>query len=238
MGAILRVAAARGVPVIEDAAQAIGASRDGRRVGEGSLAATLSFFPSKNLGAMGDGGMVLTDDAAFAARVRLLRNHGQEPKYVCQTLGGNFRLDELQAAVLRAKLPYLDGWTRRRQEHAATYRALVARSAIPADRFHLPAEAPAVRHVYNQLVVRTPERDGLRDWLTARGISTAVYYPVPLHLQPAFADLGHKEGSFPEAERAARETLALPLYPELTHDSIATVVEAVEAYFAGARAPR
>jgi len=231
MRAIHAVAAQTKVPVVEDAAQAIGASRGGHRVGRGSVAATLSFFPSKNLGAMGDGGMILTDDAAFAARLRLLRNQGQEPKYVSSVAGGNFRLDELQAAILRAKLPHLDAWTTARQRNVATYRAMLADRRIAPELLSVPDEAPESRHVYNQLVVRTPHRDALRAHLTARSIDTTVYYPVPMHLQPAFAAWGYRAGDFPESERAARETLALPLYPELTADAIAYVVDEVSAFF-------
>jgi dTDP-4-amino-4,6-dideoxygalactose transaminase len=233
MRAIQAIADAHGVPVVEDAAQAIGARRDGLPVGRGSLAATLSFFPSKNLGAMGDGGMVLTDDGDFAARVRRLRNHGQEPKYVSQAVGGNFRLDAMQAAVLRAKLPYLDGWTALRQRHVASYRGRLANSRLGPDVLELPFEAPDVRHVYNQLVVRTPRRDALRRHLTDRGIATAVYYPEPLHLQPSFALWGYGPGAFPESERASRETLALPLYPELPESSLESVVAELTSFFAG-----
>jgi dTDP-4-amino-4,6-dideoxygalactose transaminase len=232
MGAVHAIASTKGVPVLEDAAQAIGARRGGRPVGSGSIGATLSFFPSKNLGCMGDGGMLITDDEAFAQRVRLLRNQGQKPKYVSQVIGGNFRLDELQAAVLRAKLPHLDRWTLARNEHVKTYRAAFAAKRIAPNVLSLPHEAPGVRHVYNQFVVRTPRRDALRDHLTACGIGCAVYYPLPMHLQPCFASWGYTPGDFPESERAARETLALPLFPELTSASIARVVDEVASFFA------
>ncbi len=237
MAAIHAVASSRGLAgaVVEDAAQAIAASRDGHPIGHASAAATLSFFPSKNLGAMGDAGMVLTSDDELAARLRRVRNHGQEPKYSARVLGGNFRLDEIQAAILRAKLPYLEGWTAARQRVAARYRALVASAGIPHDRLALPDEAPGVRHVYHQFVVRTAragDRDALRAWLGDRGMATAVYYPVPVHLQPAFAALGYREGAFPEAERAARETLALPIYPELADEAVERVVAAIAEFFA------
>jgi dTDP-4-amino-4,6-dideoxygalactose transaminase len=228
MTRIHEVASSHGVPVLEDGAQAIGARFDGRPMGHGSLGATLSFFPSKNLGAMGDGGMVLTDDDAFAARVRLLRNHGQEPRYHCREVGGNFRMDELQAAILRAKLPYLEGWTARRRRLAARYR-----SGFEAHGLTLlsPVDVRA-SHVHHQLVMRTPERDALRAHLERQGIATAVYYPVPLHLQQAFAPWGYARGAFPVAERAAEETLALPLYPELPEEDVDAVVAGVAAFFA------
>ncbi len=234
MRRIHAVARDHDVPVVEDAAQAIGARRDGVPVGRGSRAATLSFFPTKNLGAMGDGGMVLTDDDDFATRVRLLRNHGQEPRHTCRIVGGNFRLDELQAAILRAKLPRLGAWTAARQRLAALYRRLFEDRSIGEGDLALPREATDVHHVYNQFVVRTPRRDALRVRLEARGVATAVYYPVPMHLQPAFASWGYAPGDLPEAERAARETLALPLYPELGDDAVAYVVDQVAAFFAGA----
>ena len=230
MRAIRAVGDARHIPVLEDAAQAIGARRDDRPVGYGSVGATLSFFPSKNLGCMGDGGMVITDDPDFARRVRLLRNQGQQPKYTSQMVGGNFRLDELQAAVVRAKLPYLDGWTAARQAHAAHYRAAFAERKLAPSLLTVAPELPDVRHVYNQLVIRTPHREALREHLTARGIGCAVYYPVPMHLQPCFADWGHVRGDFPESERAADETLALPLYPELSAASVDRVVDEVSSF--------
>ena len=235
MRAIHAIADARKIPVLEDAAQAIGARRGDLPVGRGSVGATLSFFPSKNLGCMGDGGMVISDDADFARRVRLLRNQGQEPKYTSQLVGGNFRLDELQAAVVRAKLPRLDGWTSARQVHAAHYRAAFAQRALAPSLLTVAPEVPGVRHVYNQLVIRTPRREALREHLTARGIGCAVYYPVPMHLQPCFADWGHVRGDFPESERAAVETLALPLYPELSAASVDRVVDEVCSFLTAAR---
>ena len=230
MTAIHEVATARSIPVIEDAAQSIGARRDDRPVGRGSSFATLSFFPSKNLGAMGDGGMVLSDDDDLASRVRLLRNHGQQPKHLSQIVGGNLRLDEIQAAVLRAKLPRLDRWIAARQGVAAHYRTAFAGRQIDPALLALPREATNVRHVYNQLVVRTPRRDALVDHLTRHGIGCAVYYPLPMHLQPCFASWGYSRGQFPEAERAARETIALPLHPELTAASIERIVDEIAAF--------
>ncbi len=231
MNAVTRIADARSVPVLEDGAQAIGAVRDDRPMGRGTRGATLSFFPSKNLGCMGDGGMVVTDDDAFAERVRLLRNQGQKPKYFSQIVGGNFRLDALQAAIVRAKLPYLDGWTAARQKLAAHYRAAFADARLPTELLELPFEAPGIRHVYNQFVVRTPRRDALAAHLAAKGIATTVYYPQPMHLQACFADWGHRPGDFPESERAANESLALPLYPELDPNDVARVVAEIAAFF-------
>jgi dTDP-4-amino-4,6-dideoxygalactose transaminase len=234
MRAVHAVADARKIPVLEDAAQAIGARRDDLPVGRGSIGATLSFFPSKNLGCMGDGGMVISDDADFAGRVRLLRNQGQKPKYTSQMVGGNFRLDELQAAVVRAKLPRLDAWTAARQAHARHYREAFAAQNLGPRLLTVTPEVPNVRHVYNQLVIRTPHREALREHLMARGIGCTVYYPVPMHLQPCFADWGYAPGAFPESERAANESLALPLYPELSSASVDRVVDEVSSFLLAA----
>jgi dTDP-4-amino-4,6-dideoxygalactose transaminase len=211
------------VPVIEDAAQAVGACKIQ------GLASCLSFFPSKNLGAFGDGGALCTDDPAFAARVELLRAHGSKPKYVHQLVGGNFRLDALQAAVLRVKLPHLPRWTAARRTNAQRYRQLFAATpGIPAELV-VPADAPG--HIYNQFVIRAPRRDGLRQHLTELGIGTEIYYPLPFHLQPCFPDLGYAEGAFPEAEGASREVLALPIYPEMTEEQQAYVVGQVASFY-------
>jgi dTDP-4-amino-4,6-dideoxygalactose transaminase len=234
MEKLLAVAAAHRVPVLEDGAQAIGARHNGQPMGKGSSGATLSFFPSKNLGCMGDGGMVISSDADFASRVRLLRNHGQEPKYISRIVGGNFRLDAMQAAIVRAKLPYLEGWTRARQNHAKKYRAAFENANLDSELLSLPYEAEGAHHVYNQFVVRTKMRDRLRAYLETRGIMTAVYYPRPMHLQPCFACWGYSKGSFPEAERAADECLALPIYPELEPLAIEHVVREVVAFFSHA----
>jgi dTDP-4-amino-4,6-dideoxygalactose transaminase len=231
MRAVHAVASAKKVPVLEDAAQAIGARRDELPVGAGSIGATLSFFPSKNLGCMGDGGMVISDDPDFTKRMRLLRNQGQQPKYTSQLVGGNLRLDEIQAAIVRAKLPYLDGWTAARNKLAQAYRQAFASHRIDPELLSLPHEAPAVRHVYNQFVVRTPRRDALMKHLGEQQIATAVYYPVPMHLQPCFSHWGHRAGDFPESERAANESLALPLYPELAPAALDHVVDAVATFF-------
>jgi len=219
---------AAGIPVVEDAAQALGATG----VGEVGVATTLSFFPSKNLGAAGDGGMVLTDDAAFADRVRLMRTHGSRPKYVHGVVGGNFRLDTLQAAVLLAKLPFLDGWQRRRAANARRYR-----EGLAATPLVLPDDAPG--QVWHHFVVRVPDaRDALRGFLKERGVETEVYYPLAMHLQPCFRDLGGREGDLPEAERATREVLALPVHPDLTDAQLDHVVASVSAFYAAPFADR
>ena len=226
MDPLLEICAAAGIPLIEDAAQAIGASCHGRQAGTMGAAGCFSFFPSKNLGAFGDAGLVTTSDAALAAEVALLRNHGAEPKYLHQRIGGNFRLDALQAAVLRVKLPHLPAWTAGRRRNAARYEALFAASPV-ADVVHRPAEPVGYHHIYNQYVIRLPERDRVRRELADRGIGTEVYYPVPFHLQECFAGLGYREGAFPVSERAAASSLALPIYAELTGEQQATVVDEV-----------
>lgn len=214
--------AAAPCPIVEDAAQSIGAGP------VRGLAATLSFFPTKNLGALGDGGAVLTDDAALAERVALLRGHGARPKYHHVELGGNFRLDALQAAVLQVKLEHLARWTEARRRHAARYRALFAAAQLPPE-VRLPAEDAA--HVYHQFVVRVRRRDALRAWLGERGVGTEVYYPEPLHLQPCFAELGYRPGAMPVAERACGEVLALPIQPALGAEQQRWVVEQIVAFY-------
>jgi dTDP-4-amino-4,6-dideoxygalactose transaminase len=228
MDAIGRTAANAGVPILEDAAQAIGSVYRGRQAGAFGLGAGFSFFPSKNLGAFGDAGLVTSNDGAFASRVRLLRNHGAERQYFHQHVGGNFRLDALQAAVLRVKAPHLAGWTERRRSNADRYRALFRDAGLDG-RVGLPVEMDGCRHIYNQFVVRVPERDRVKASLAARRIGTAIYYPVPFHLQECFAHLGYPAGAFPHAEAAARETLALPIYPELREGQQAAVVAAMGA---------
>jgi dTDP-4-amino-4,6-dideoxygalactose transaminase len=226
MDALLSVTTAAGVPVIEDAAQAIGARYRGRQAGSMGIAGCFSFFPSKNLGAFGDGGVVTAADDTLAHEMALLRNHGAEPKYLHQRIGGNFRLDALQAAVLRVKLPHLDRWTAGRRANAARYAALFA-PLESAGRVTLPIEPVGYHHIYNQYVIRLADRDRVRRDLTARGIGTEVYYPVPFHLQECFAGLGYGAGAFPHAERAAATSLALPIYAELTEAQQATVVDEV-----------
>ena len=226
MDAVLDIAAAAAVPVIEDACQAIGAQCRGRQAGSMGMAGCFSFFPSKNLGAFGDGGLVTTNDAAFGRELRILRNHGADPKYIHRRIGGNFRLDALQAAVLRVKLPHLARWTDMRRGNAARYERLFRDAAIAA-RIILPIEPPGFHHVFNQYVVRVPDRDRVRERLARAGIGTEVYYPVPFHLQECFAPLGHAPGAFPEAERAATTSLALPIYGELTPAQQEAVVAAL-----------
>jgi dTDP-4-amino-4,6-dideoxygalactose transaminase len=218
---IVRVAQTHRLVVIEDAAQAIGAEYYGRRAGSIGEMGCFSFFPSKNLGGFGDGGMITTNDEALAARLRLLRTHGSTKTYRHEMVGGNFRLDAIQAAVLRVKLKYLDRWTEGRRRNAALYRELLLPSVT------LPIEVPGHRHIYNQFVIRTSMRDALLERLREHGIGHAVYYPLPLHLQPCFQDLGGKPGDFPVSETAARESLALPIYPELTPDMIRYVAETI-----------
>jgi dTDP-4-amino-4,6-dideoxygalactose transaminase len=218
------------VPLIEDAAQAILAAAGGWPAGAWGEAAAVSFYPTKNLGAFGDGGMLLTRNARAASRARRLRDHGQRRRYVHEEAGYNSRLDEIQAAVLLRKLRHLDGWSEARRALAATYQGAFAAAGL-GDIVRLPVERPGHRHVYHQYVVRVPRRNRLRAFLAARGIGTAVYYPVPLHLQPALADLGHRRGDFPAAERAAREVLALPMFPELRPDEVAQVVDGIRAFY-------
>jgi dTDP-4-amino-4,6-dideoxygalactose transaminase len=234
MDALGTIAGKAGVPIIEDAAQAIGSRIDSRQAGTFGLSACFSFFPSKNLGAFGDAGMVTTGDASMADALRLVRNHGAEQQYFHRIVGGNFRIDALQAAVLRVKAPHLPGWTEGRRRNAATYRQLVADAGL-SDRVGLPVELAGRYHIYNQFVVRVPDRDRVKEALAARRIGTAIYYPVPFHLQECFAHLGYREGAFPHAERAARETLALPIYPELTDAQLAAVVSALADALNGGR---
>jgi dTDP-4-amino-4,6-dideoxygalactose transaminase len=217
--------------IIEDAAQAIGTeTAEGVRVGAIGDIGCFSFFPSKNLGAFGDAGLCTTADPVLAERMQVLRVHGGKPKYFHALVGGNFRIDELQAAVLRVKLKYLDGWTAARQRNAAYYDAAFADAAL-APRLRTPQPAAAGRHIYNQYVVRAVNRDALRAHLSERRIGTEIYYPVPLHRQACFAALGYAAGDFPESERAAAETLALPIYPELSSAQLDAVVGAVREFY-------
>jgi dTDP-4-amino-4,6-dideoxygalactose transaminase len=231
MGAVCALAARHDLKVIEDAAQAIGAADAAqRRAGSYGAVGCLSFFPTKNLGAFGDAGMCVTNDAGLAERMEVLRVHGGKPKYYHAFIGANFRIDELQAAVLNIKLRYLDAWTAGRQRNAAYYDAAFARAGL-ARTVVTPHAAPGLRHIYNQYVIRTTDRDALRAHLADAGVGTEIYYPVPLHLQQCFAYLGHRPGEFPHSERAAAETLALPIYPELTEAQLQYVVETVAAYY-------
>jgi dTDP-4-amino-4,6-dideoxygalactose transaminase len=224
MDPILVVAERHDLYVIEDAAQAIGAEYKGRRAGSLGHLGCFSFFPSKNLGGFGDGGMVVTNDPDLADRVRLLRSHGARPKYYHKVVGGNFRLDALQAAVLRVKLKHLDAWTAVRQRNAERYRQLFTAAGVDVG---LPCDAGYGRHIYNQFVIRSRRRDALMAHLKAHGVGCEIYYPAPLHLQECFADLGYKVGDFPASEQAAQETLAIPIYPELSEAQQETVVRAV-----------
>ena len=232
---LLHLAREHGAVVIEDAAQAIGAELDGKRAGSVGDYGCFSFFPSKNLGGAGDGGMVVCQDPARAERLRTLRAHGGKTKYFHEMIGGNFRLDALQAAVLQVKLKYLDAWTAGRQANAARYRELFTASGKVVDvdalrkpgELVLPRELPGRRHIYNQFVIRVTDRDALRAQLTARGIGCEVYYPRPFHQQECFAYLDYAADAFPHSERACEQCLALPIYPELTPAQLDTVVTAV-----------
>ncbi len=226
MDPILAAARSAGVAVVEDACQAIGATYKGRPAGSMGTAGCLSFFPSKNLGAFGDAGLVTTGDSGLAHEIRLLRNHGAEPKYVHTRIGGNFRMDARQAAVLRVKLPHLPRWTAMRRENAARYEALFAAAGL-GRLVSLPVTPPGYGHIFNQFVVRVQNRDRVRACMTGRGIGTEVYYPVPFHLQECFASLGYGRGDFPHAEAAAASTLALPIYAELTAGQQEAVVAAL-----------
>jgi len=226
MSRIQEIAAAHKLPVIEDAAQAIGARHEGRATGSFGAAGCFSFFPSKNLGGAGDGGMITTNDAALAERLKLLRVHGARTKYEYEVLGVNSRLDALQAAILRVKLRHLDGWANARRKNAERYRALFHEFRLEA-RVTGPAVPTGFMHVYNQFTIRVKERDALREYLQGRGIPTEIYYPKPLHLQKAFGYLGYKAGDFPLSETASTEVVSLPIYPELSKEQQRSVVSAI-----------
>jgi dTDP-4-amino-4,6-dideoxygalactose transaminase len=230
MDPLMAIAKQYGLKVIEDAAQAIGTEYNGVRVGSIGDIGCFSFFPSKNLGAFGDAGLCTANDAALAESMRVLRVHGGKPKYFHAVIGGNFRIDELQAAVLRVKLKYLDGWTEARRRNAAFYDAAFAAAGL-AGKVSTPQAVNNGRHIFNQYVVRVQKRDALKDFLTAHSIGTEIYYPVPLHLQKCFAYLNHAAGEYPESERAAEETLALPIYPELEQAQLKAVVASVAEFY-------
>lgn len=239
MGPMLALAEDRGISIVEDAAQAIGAQyRDGRRAGSMGQIGCFSFFPSKNLGALGDAGMIVTNDSELAEQVRILRAHGARPKYCHKVIGGNFRLDALQAAVLNVKLNHLDKWSKLRQQNADLYRELLShdgfaeRAGIRLPRAIYDSARLPFHHVYNQFVIVVEDRDGLRRYLNQNGVDTEIYYPVPFHLQACFRSLGYEAGDFPYAESAAEHTLALPIYPELTREMQEYVVLAIRAYYA------
>ncbi|HEX8140308.1 MAG TPA: DegT/DnrJ/EryC1/StrS family aminotransferase [Pyrinomonadaceae bacterium] len=242
MDEIMEVARHHKLYVIEDAAQAIGAEYGGRRAGSIGDLGCFSFYPTKNLGGFGDGGLVTTNDPGLDERVKRLRNHGYAARYYNKEVGGNFRLDAIQAAVLRVKLKYLEEWTEARRRNATRYSTLFEEAQLVLSGLHpsaplkengvlLPAEAQDSRHIYNQFVIRTRRRDELQGFLRERGVGTEIYYPVPLHLQECFAGRGWTEGDYPQSERAARETLALPIYPELTAEQQAVVVETIREFF-------
>jgi dTDP-4-amino-4,6-dideoxygalactose transaminase len=218
-----------GVPVVEDAAQAIGATYKGQPVGGLGACGCFSFFPSKNLGAFGDAGLLATNDAALARRARLLRTHGMEPRYYHQLVGGNFRMDAMQAAILRVKAPRLAAWTEARRLNATRYVRMIREAGLDG-RIVLPHEPQGFRHIFNQFVIRTADRDGLKTHLDERGIGNEIYYPVPFHLQPCFADLGYAAGDFPHAERAAAESLAIPIFGELILEQQQAVVGAIAEF--------
>jgi dTDP-4-amino-4,6-dideoxygalactose transaminase len=226
---ICALAKQRNIPVIEDAAQSIGSEYKGRRAGSIGDIGCFSFFPSKNLGCFGDGGMCTTNDPAVADRLKALRVHGSKVKYYHEVVGVNSRLDALQAAVLRVKLPHLDSWSAGRQRNADLYRKLIAAQNVPVIVPH-PARYQT-RHIYNQFVICGERRDQLRKHLEQHGIGTEVYYPLPLHLQPCFAHLGYREGDLPVSEQLAKESLALPIYPELKSDDIEYVVDRIGEFY-------
>jgi dTDP-4-amino-4,6-dideoxygalactose transaminase len=229
MDPILAIGQRHGIPVIEDAAQAIGATYKQRPVGGIGTLGCFSFFPSKNLGAFGDAGLLTTQDASLAHRAKLLRNHGMEPKYYHHVVGANFRMDTIQATVLRIKAPHLAAWTEARRLNAQRY-ARLFRERDLLDRVTLPVEPADLHHIFNQFVIRVAERDGLKTHLDGKHIGNEIYYPVPFHLQPCFANLGYRRGDFPIAERAANESLAIPIYSELTFDQQQTIVDAIAEF--------
>ena len=234
MDALLEIARGYRLPVVEDAAQAIGAELgDGRRAGSIGDIGCFSFFPTKNLGAFGDAGMCVSNDPELAERIRKLRVHGGHTKYLHDEVGGNFRLDALQAAVLLVKLNHLDRWTESRQGNAVRYGQLIEAAEI--EEFVRTPPVAEGRHIFNQYVIRVQRRDDLRAWLAGQGVSTAIYYPLALHEQACFADLGHAPGDFPNARRAAAETLALPIYPELTGEQIEYVVARIADFYRSRR---
>lgn len=225
MDEVLEIAEKHQLPVIEDGAQAIGSEYKGKRAGSMGTAGCFSFFPSKNLGAFGDGGAITTNDSELFEKMKCLRMHGSKPKYHHKIIGGNFRLDALQAAVVRIKLQYLDNWTESRQHNADLYNKLFEGNPSVTT-------PPAIqnRHIYNQYIIRVEDRDELRAYLAEKNIGSEIYYPIPMHLQECFADLGYTEGAFPEAEKAASTTLAIPIYPELSVEQVKYVAETINEF--------
>jgi dTDP-4-amino-4,6-dideoxygalactose transaminase len=230
MAAINEIAKRKKIRVIEDACQAIGAAQAGKRAGVLGDTGCLSFFPTKNLGGFGDGGLITTNDKTLADSMAMLRVHGSQVRYLHEAVGINSRLDALQAAVLQIKLKYLDQWTEGRRRNAEQYRQLFARTKH-ADRMALPLTASGNFHVYNQFTVRAPKRDELRAFLKEKGVGTEVYYPLPMHLQNCYRDLGHQKGAFPISEQAAEEVMSLPIYPELTEAQQTYVVEMIAEFY-------
>ena len=230
MDSILEIASVHRLAVIEDAAQAIGARHHGKAVGSMGIAGCFSFFPSKNLGGAGDGGLITTNDPALADKLNVLRTHGSRTKYKYETLGMNSRLDALQAAILRVKLRHLEKWTRSRQTNAERYLRLCEACGL-VEHIGLPVVPGDRANVFNQFVIRSRERDALRQHLSDCGIPTEIYYPLPLHLQPVFAYLEYRAGDFPEAETASQQVLALPIFPELTEEQQVSVVEAIAEFY-------
>lgn len=230
MAAINRIASAKRIPVIEDACQAIGAAQNGVRAGVIGTTGCFSFFPSKNLGGFGDGGMITTDDQALADSLSMLRVHGSRVRYLHEAIGINSRLDALQAAVLQVKLKYLDRWAEGRRRNAATYERLFRQAAL-LDRVTLPATQRGNFHVYNQYTIRVSRRDDLRAYLKEKGVGTEIYYPLPMHLQNCYRSLGYKKGSFPVSEQAAEEVLSLPIYAELSDSQLSYVVDTIADFY-------
>jgi len=226
MDPILEIATSHGLAVIEDAAQSISSTYKGRKAGSMGDLGCFSFFPSKNLGAAGDGGMIVTNSDSLYNQMMLLRNHGAQPKYYHKYIGGNFRLDAIQAAILLTKLPYLAEWSRKRRLNAGYYDARFAGAVIGIPHIHFCCES-----IYNQYVIRVERRDELMAYLKQHGVGAEIYYPVPLHLQECFRDLGYREGSLPHSERAAEQVLALPIYPEITREMLAFVADTVLAFY-------
>lgn len=230
MDALMAVANGHKIPVVEDAAQAIGARYKDRQVGTFGAFGCFSFFPSKNLGAAGDGGLITTNDPELADRLRILRGHGSRERYYYEILGTNSRLDSIQAAILRVKLRYLDAWAEGRRRNAEAYRQLFTESGL-LDRLTLPSQPANTYHVYNQYTIRTPQRDELKVHIAGIGIPSEIYYPLALHMQRAFSYLGYKEGDFPHSEAAGREVLSLPIYPELKPEHLQAVVKAIADFY-------
>jgi dTDP-4-amino-4,6-dideoxygalactose transaminase len=237
MTSIMATASRFGLFVVEDAAQAIGSCSPAGSAGAVGEMGCFSFFPSKNLGGFGDGGMITTSSEKTAEDLKVLRNHGSKPKYYHTLVGVNSRLDALQAAVLRVKLKYLDSWSEKRKANAANYRRLFAERGLasPAGPVTLPAQTEGYRHIYNQFVILVDRRDDLREHLSRADVGTEIYYPVPLHLQECYRSLGYREGDFPHAEAAAKNSLALPIYPELTDEMQEYVVDRIAAFYGGTK---